>query len=110
MNNILAIENLLVPVGTHESKNIIIGSDHRGFEYKANITEALKDIGYCVEDVGTYSADRCDYPPISDKIGKLVGESDYNSVGIGVCGSGIGILIPASKHRNVYVARCANPD
>jgi len=30
----------------------------------------------------------------------------YSTVGIGICGSGIGIGIPASKWPGVYVARC----
>jgi ribose 5-phosphate isomerase B len=109
MASVLEIDGFYVPVGTHENKKIIIGSDHRGFAYKEEIIKFLKEAGYDLDDVGTYSADRCDYPPISDEIGRRLSAVNQN-VGIGVCGSGVGILVPASKHRNVYVARCLKPD
>jgi ribose 5-phosphate isomerase B len=72
--------------------------------------EELRRKDYQLIDVGTFSPKRCDYPIISDEIGKLVSESpDHGRVGIGICGSGIGILIPASKYLGVYAARCLTP-
>jgi len=103
-------KGVTVPIGSHEGKEIVIGSDHRGFEYKARIKDALADKGYQLIDVGTFSSERCDYPIISYNIAKLVSEdSNHGRVGIGICGSGIGILIPASKYEGVYVARCLTP-
>ena len=110
MRDIITVDDIRVPIGTHEDKTIFIGSDHRGFEYKKEILAKFKERGYDVIDVGTCSSERCDYPPISDKIGKGVSEDPYNCVGIGICGSGIGILISASKHKGVYIARCLNPE
>lgn len=104
----IVIDNIKVPIGNHEGKTIIIGADHRGFELKERIKKKLIEKDYNVEDVGTFSNERCDYPAISEKIGKLVSEDSIDRVGIGFCGSGIGTLIPASKHKRVYVARCLN--
>jgi len=101
--------DLLVPIGTHEKRKIIIGADHRGFDYKTKIIKELES-KYGIEDIRTCSPERCDYPPISDKIGKFVSQYPYDRAGIGICGSGIGILIPASKHRFAYPARCLNPE
>ena len=109
MGSIIEVESIRVPIGTHESKTIVIGSDHRGFRYKCLIIEELKLRSYTLIDVGTGSAQRCDYPPISDEIGRKLSENPNNQVGIGICGSGIGILISASKHNGVYVARCLTP-
>lgn len=111
MGNLITVKKIIVPVGSHVGKTIVIGSDHRGFNYKSEIVKVLEETGYQLIDVGTSSPERCDYPTISDKIGKQVSEdSNYSKVGIGICGSGIGILIPASKHKGVYVARCLSPE
>ena len=110
MGENISIEGVNVPVGSHKGKTIIIGSDHRGFSYKSKIIKIFKEKNYCYIDVGTDSAQRCDYPAISDNIGKLVAEDVNNRVGIGLCGSGIGILIPASKHPKIYAARCSTPE
>jgi ribose 5-phosphate isomerase B len=106
MSSIIKREGYEIPIGDLKDKVVVLGSDHRGFEYKQRIAEFLKGLGYETIDVGTFSKDRCDYPGISDKIGEEV-ERDYlHRVGIGICGSGIGILIPASKHKRVLTARC----
>ena len=108
MADTISVDIIRVPIGTHKGKTIIIGADHRGFELKEKVKKALEEKGYKVEDVGTFSKERCDYPVISDKIGSLISEDYINKVGIGFCGSGIGTLIPASKHKKVLVARCLN--
>jgi len=104
---IISVDGIRVSIGSHENKTIIIGADHRGFIHKTKIIEALKLKGHKLIDVGTFSPERCDYPIISDKIGKLVEEDlGFTKIGIGICGSGIGILTPASKHQGVYPAKC----
>lgn len=109
MAELLSIGKIRVPTSSHEGKLIVIGADHRGFSYKVSIIDELKRKGYQILDVGTYSPERCDYPAISDEIGREVSEDPYGRAGIGICGSGIGILIPASKYRGVYAARCLTP-
>lgn len=110
MGKIITVEGIRVPVGSHEGKVIVIGSDHRGFRYKSKIVEVLKEKDYQLIDVGASSPERCDYPIISDNIGKKINRDPYGRVGLGICGSGIGILIPASKHQGIYVARCLSPE
>lgn len=111
MRKIINVEGIKVPVGSHEGKRIIIGADHRGFSYKNEIMGAAEEKGYQLIDIGTSSPERCDYPIISDNIGEGVSKDpDFNTVGIGICGSGIGILIPASKHKGIYTARCLSPE
>jgi len=110
MGEIILVEGIKIPIGSHESKKIIIGSDHRGFDHKNKIIKALQLKDYQLTDVGTFSPERCDYPEISKEVARIVClDLDYNTVGIGICGSGIGILIPASKYKGIYVARCLSP-
>ncbi len=103
---ILEKEGLKVAIGSHLGKKIVISSDHRGFELKEQLKDFLKQFSKEVVDIGCFSKERVDYPVYSAKIGELIAKDPLNSIGIGVCGSGIGIGIPASKFKGVYPARC----
>ena len=104
---IIEVGGVSVPIGNHEGKTIIIGADHNGFAYKQKLIDIFKRNGYKVVDVGTNSDEVCDYPGISNDIGKRI-TSRFDTVGICISGSGNGILIPASRYRGVYGARCIN--
>ncbi|MBL7160904.1 MAG: RpiB/LacA/LacB family sugar-phosphate isomerase [Candidatus Aenigmarchaeota archaeon] len=110
MSDVIQVRGLDVPVGSHEGRFVVVGADHRGFAYKERVKEWLGDNGYRFTDVGTYSLDRCDYPTFSSEIGRLVSADHLNTVGMGICGSGIGIIIPAFNYRGVYGATCLNPE
>ena len=85
--------------------SIIVGSDHGGFDLKAQIVTHLQEKGVAVHDVGCHSASRCDYPDIAALAGKAVVAGEHGATrGIVVCGSGIGISIAANKVPGV---RCA---
>lgn len=99
-------ENITISVGTHEGKRIILASDHRGFGLKQTLLARLSLLGYATLDVGTYNNQRCDYPDYAAKLGKEVSENHLNTIGIAICGSGIGMSIVAGKFRFVYPARC----
>ena len=79
---------------------IAIGSDHGGFEQKAEVIKHLKEKGYEVVDVGTYSLDSCHYPIFGAEVGRKVAskECDY---GIVICTSGEGIMMAANKIKGV---------
>jgi ribose 5-phosphate isomerase B len=108
---LIEVEGCCVPVGSHIGKTIVLGSDHRGFELRNRIRKFLEEQGFLIIDVGCESPKRCDYPLVSEKIAeKLCEVDDHSRVGIGICGSGIGICIPASKYPGLLCARCLNPD
>ena len=75
---------------------IAIGSDHAGFHLKNTLRDGLVEQGHEVEDVGTFSAERADYPVFGAAAAQLVanGNADY---GVVVCGSGQGICMAANK-------------
>ncbi|MCD6229647.1 MAG: RpiB/LacA/LacB family sugar-phosphate isomerase [Candidatus Diapherotrites archaeon] len=99
-----------IPTGTHIGRKIVIGADHRGFEIKKFLLGKLKEKNHKVIDVGSYDSKRTDYPVFSKKIGELLVLNIQTHVGIGICGSGIGIQYPATKYPGVIAARCLNKE
>ena len=79
---------------------IAIGSDHAGFLAKQQVIEFLKQEGYEVEDVGTYSKDSCDYPIFGRKVGELVASKNCE-FGVVICSSGEGIMMAANKVKGI---------
>jgi ribose 5-phosphate isomerase B len=84
---------------------IAIGSDHAGYSLKQHVVTVLKDWGHDVDDVGTYSEDPIDYPPICARVGRLAAGGDAD-IGIVLGGSGQGEQIAANKVRGVRAALC----
>ena len=82
---------------------IAIGNDHIALDMKKEIAAHLKNKGYNVINLGTDSADRCDYPIYGEKVARMVvsGEAD---LGILICGTGIGMSMAANKIKGI---RCA---
>lgn len=79
---------------------IAIGSDHAGFLAKEEVVKYLKQEGYEVEDVGTYSKDSCDYPIFGRKVGELVASKNCE-FGVVICSSGEGIMMAANKVKGI---------
>ena len=88
-------------------KQIVIGSDHGGFILKGQLIRHLESRGITVTDVGTYSADSCNYPDIADALCKRIQSGEFE-LGILVCGTGIGMSIAANKHSGIRAAACEN--
>lgn len=82
--------------------NIIIGSDHAGYELKLQLISFFSD-KYKFTDVGTNSLESCDYPDYAHQVGVAVSNNKYE-FGILICGSGTGVNITANKHKNVRSA------
>jgi len=97
------------PVTNNEQQamNIIIGSDHAGFDLKEQIRKFLSEKGYNIKDVGTFSHESVDYPLIAKEVAQNIAEKKF-SRGILLCGSGLGMSITANRFRNVRAALCHN--
>lgn len=87
-------------------KKIHLGSDHAGFFLKTIIIKELEKLGYSVEDHGTNSEDSCDYPLIAREVCQKIAQDQ--SIGILICGTGIGMSIAANRYRNIRAALCSN--
>lgn len=81
------------------------GSDHAGFLLKQSLVKFLREQGDDVIDVGTDSEASCDYPAFGAEVGRRVA-GDHGSLGLIVCGTGIGISIAANKVPGVRAALC----
>lgn len=84
---------------------IVIGSDHAGYCLKEKIKERLAG-KYKVIDKGTESEGKCDYPDYSYKVAKEVAKG--KSLGILICGTGIGMSIAANKVKGIRAALCCS--
>lgn len=82
---------------------IAIGSDHAGFSLKQDLAAFLIDAGHQLDDLGTTSAERVDYPDFGAAVGRAVASGD-SELGVCVCGTGIGISIAANKIDGVRAA------
>lgn len=87
---------------------IALGSDHAAFEYKELVKAYLLEKGHEVEDFGTYSLDRVDYPVIGEAVARSVADGRYEK-GIILCGTGIGISISANKVPGIRCVVCSEP-
>lgn len=86
---------------------ITIGSDHRGYELKSEIIKHFSDLQWL--DVGTDSKDRVDYPFFAKKVCRNI-LNGKSSLGILICGSGVGMSIAANRFKEIYAALCWNED
>lgn len=88
-------------------KKLILGSDHAGYEMKEQVKTYLISCGFDVEDVGTFSADSCNYPEIAHKLCAKI-QSGEQKMGILICGTGVGMSMAANKHRGIRAACCSD--
>ena len=86
---------------------VSIGSDHRGFHLKEQITEYLRRNGHEVEDEGARSTESADYPDFAKLVARKVSEGKVDR-GVLICGTGIGMAITANKYHNVRAATCTD--
>lgn len=87
--------------------SIIIGSDHAGFELKEKIRTHLIARGCRMEDAGTFGTDSVNYVDYGKKVAAAVSEGRF-SIGILVCGSGIGMSMTANRYKGVRAALCSD--
>jgi len=87
-------------------KKIYLASDHAGFPLKKLIIKEFltkKRINF--QDLGTNSEKSVDYPNFAKKLCKNINKS---SMGILICGSGIGVSISANRHKHIRASLCHN--
>ena len=85
-------------------KKIYIASDHAGFKLKSCILSKFVNKKKII-DLGPKSNISVDYPDYAKKLSKKIA-SNKGSLGILICGSGMGMAITANKIKNVRAALC----
>lgn len=96
-------------------QDIIIGSDHRGYELKQKIKEFLREKKLFFIDVGVQSADKpadsLPIPPIINVVKEVTDcvAGSRHMRGILICANGIGSSIAANRFKGIRAALCCSP-
>ena len=86
-------------------KKIFIASDHAGYDMKVKLNNRFSQL----IDLGTNSNKSVDYPDFASKlIDSMLSEGD--SMGILICGSGIGMSIAANRNPNIRAGLAFNSE
>ena len=89
-------------------QKISIASDHNGVKLKDKIALYLKSQKYQVIDLGPYDdKESVDYPDYAKKVCESILDEEA-SVGVLICGTGIGMSISANRHSGIRAALCMN--
>ncbi len=84
---------------------IVLGSDHAGYELKADLRVYLSERNISVCDMGVAGETPADYPAIARAVAEKISRKEFGR-GILVCGSGIGMSIVANRFPGVRAALC----
>ena len=86
-------------------KKIFIASDHAGFNLKQNVIKHFsKKLKFV--DLGTKNSKiSVNYPDFAHELSKKVSFNTKN-IGILICGSGMGMVMSANKHKKIRAALC----
>lgn len=80
-------------------KQVYVGADHRGFNFKNKLVEYLRGNGWAVTDLVSAYDPNDDYPDIAIGLGEKVVAD--NALGILICGSGAGVCAAVNKVKGV---------
>ena len=91
------------------AEEILIASDHAGFEMKAVVEAELRKMGYAVKDFGTNSSESTDYADYAHPLAKDISEGKHKR-GILLCGTGLGMSYVANRYPHVRGALSWTPE
>lgn len=86
---------------------VYIGSDHAGYQLKEELKNFMTEKGFKFLDLGCFSQDSIDYPDIAREVTEKVVD-EKKSLGVLICGTGIGMMMSANKRTGVRAAVCTH--
>ncbi len=90
---------------------LLIASDHAGFELKEALKDRAGTLGVSFNDLGTHSQDSVDYPDYAHALAReLLKPGSGASLGILICGSGVGVSIAANRHPGIRAVLAESPE
>ncbi len=89
--------------------NLLLASDHAGFELKQRLRATLQRLGIAFDDLGPTSDVRVDYPDFAHRLASAVARGEAER-GVLVCGSGQGMAMAANRHAGVRAALAWDED
>jgi ribose 5-phosphate isomerase B len=82
--------------------NLLIASDHAGFDLKEALKRKASEIGVTFTDLGPSDTQSVDYPDYANLLAKeLIRLGAESHLGILICGSGVGVSIAANRHPEI---------
>lgn len=101
-------------IASTEFKKIVLGCDHAGFKLKQHLILQLQENktfsnAFEIEDLGTFNEDSVDYPDYAALVAERMdsgNSSKNNTMGLLICGTGIGMSIKANRYKHIRAALC----
>ena len=90
-------------------KTLVLASDHAGYDLKEKIKNYLENNNFNIIDLGPFNDKSVDYPDYGNSLGKFI-LNNKNSIGLAICGSGIGISIALNRIVGIRAALCNNEE
>lgn len=88
---------------------IVLSSDHGGFDLKEAFKKYLQANDYKVKDLGAFTKEKpSSYARQGQLLAKEIQKSQDEELGIGFCGTGIGISIAVNRFNHIRGARITN--
>ena len=84
---------------------IPIASDHAGFTLKGELKVELEKLGHTVLDLGTNDLSSVDFPDYATLVTDAINDQRA-TLGVLICGTGIGMSITANKVHGIRAALC----
>ena len=102
---IASMMKIIEPTATDspETVSFVLGADHAGYPLKETLKAHLQKRGVLVTDLGTDSAEPTDYPDFARAVAQTVARQRH-SLGLLICGTGIGMSMAANKVPGVRAA------
>lgn len=89
---------------------IILAADHGGYLLKEELKEFFAKRGFEIEDLGTDSETvSCSYAQKGLELGNKIA-ANKDALGVGVCGTGLGMSFAVNRVRGVRGARLTSID
>src|SRR5687767_13803242 len=82
---------------------IYVGSDHAGVKLRNKLVERLRGQGHDAIDLGPQTDSSVGYPDWAARVARAV-RGDAGTLGLLVCGSGIGVSMAANKVHGIRAA------
>jgi ribose 5-phosphate isomerase B len=90
--------------------NLLIASDHAGYELKEALRKRAPELGVTFTDLGPEGPASVDYPDSGHKLAReLIARGADSNLGILICGSGVGISIAANRHPEIRAVLAESP-
>lgn len=88
-------------------RTVYIGSDHAGYEMKESLKKYMTEKGVKFLDLGSFSSESVDYPDIAREVCEKVVD-EKSSLGVLICGTGVGMMMTANKRAGIRAAACTH--